>query len=149
VEDLEEIARFAKRMKPNFFMLSHLIPAVGSPVFDEAVRKGWLKNWDYRQYDMNHPVLDYGEGGLSFQEMREALNRVRGRFWADPRWVLGNLAFAGQRWLPGQFARMLAVSMFSRPSRGQLLGRAAEIARDYVKGRHGGDHSPSRFGNGA
>lgn len=80
----ESIARlrvFAHRLDPDFAMFSVLTPFPGTEIYEEAVRNGWIQDWNWSHYDMIHAVMSTET--LSAKELQEELYECYQSFYGS------------------------------------------------------------------
>lgn len=70
-KSIANLRNFANELNPDLAIFAILTPFPGTAVFDEAKRNGWIKDWNWANYDMVHAVMP--TESLSTQEVQEEL----------------------------------------------------------------------------
>ncbi len=96
LEHVKETARFAARWGVTWAQFSVLSPVEGTPLYDEALKKGWLGMTDAMNpfdADLARPAVmdEY----WTPQKLRKALRAAHFSFYARPSYVVSRLARAG------------------------------------------------------
>jgi anaerobic magnesium-protoporphyrin IX monomethyl ester cyclase len=89
-ETVRETFEFVKRTRPTGAQFNVAVPYPGTPMFDLAVEKGWVKpSLDWREL-YQHSANTRTES-LSEQELEEARRLAYRELYFNPRWFLGNV----------------------------------------------------------
>ncbi|UCH56723.1 MAG: cobalamin-dependent protein [Candidatus Bathyarchaeota archaeon] len=70
-ESIEGLRRFVEDVDPDLAIYMILTPFPGTPLYEEAAKKGWIEDWNWANYDMIHAVMPTET--LSTQELQEEL----------------------------------------------------------------------------
>ena len=81
-----ETVKFVEEIKPDDVGYYIATPYPGTPMFDYAKEKGWLKIEDFDKYDTATPIFETPT--LSMRELREIRERAFQRFYLRPTYVL-------------------------------------------------------------
>jgi anaerobic magnesium-protoporphyrin IX monomethyl ester cyclase len=57
VESIEKQREFANALDPDFAMFGILTPFPGTQVYEEAIRNGWIEDFNWSHYDMVHAIM--------------------------------------------------------------------------------------------
>ena len=87
-ESLDRQVALAKLIDVDFPAFHPITPVPGTPVFDNAVREGWISEEDFETFDWMSPVLD--SRFLSRDEIAAELYRMNKKFVNVP-WLLKGL----------------------------------------------------------
>jgi anaerobic magnesium-protoporphyrin IX monomethyl ester cyclase len=56
-ESIERLRKFSLDIEPDFAIYTVLTPFPGTKYFYEAKKKGWIKDFNYSNYDMAHAIM--------------------------------------------------------------------------------------------
>lgn len=87
-ESLDKQIALAKRLDVDFPAFHPITPVPGTPIFDEALREGWITEEQFDDFDWLSPVLD--SKYMSRDEIATALYRMNKQFVNTP-WMLRGL----------------------------------------------------------
>ena len=87
-ETLRRQADFAASLGIDFPAFHPITPVPGTPVYEEAVEKGWVEEGRFEDFDWLTPVLDSEH--MTRDEIADALYRMNRRF-ASPLWLARGL----------------------------------------------------------
>ncbi len=87
-ESLRRQVELAKRLDIDFPAFHPITPVPGTPIYDEAIREGWITEDDFDEFDWMTPVLD--SRYLTREEIAEELYRMNRQF-VNNRWLLRGL----------------------------------------------------------
>jgi anaerobic magnesium-protoporphyrin IX monomethyl ester cyclase len=88
-ESIEGVRAFANELDPDFGIFTTLTPFPGTEVYDEAIRKGWIEDYNLSNYDMAHAIMPTET--LSRMEVQEELYNCYREFYGSWRRRLGGL----------------------------------------------------------
>jgi anaerobic magnesium-protoporphyrin IX monomethyl ester cyclase len=87
-ESIEGLRRFVEDLDPDLAIFMILTPFPGTELYEEAVRNGWVEDWNWANYDMVHAVMPTET--LNTREVQEELYKCyRGFFGKLSRQVKG------------------------------------------------------------
>lgn len=87
-QSLEKQVALAKKIDVDFPAFHPITPVPGTPIFDEAIREGWITEDDFDDFDWLSPVLD--SQYMTRDEIAEALYKMNKQFVNTP-WMLRGL----------------------------------------------------------
>ncbi|MFX1453371.1 MAG: B12-binding domain-containing radical SAM protein [Promethearchaeota archaeon] len=90
---LKTIEWVKKKLRPSFVVWAAATPYPGTPFFDEALEKGWIKEipTDWSEYTMMDPVLELSE--LTKEDMKNLIKYAYKSMHFHPRYLLGRLIY--------------------------------------------------------
>lgn len=87
-ESIEGLRRYVEDLDPDLAIFMILTPFPGTELHDEAVRNGWIEDWNWANYDMVHAVMPTET--LSTREVQEELYKCyRGFYGRFTRQIKG------------------------------------------------------------
>ena len=87
-ESIEGLRRFVEDLDPDLAIFMILTPFPGTELYETALRSGWIEDWNWANYDMNHAVMPTET--LNRQEVQEELYACyRGFYGSLPRQLRG------------------------------------------------------------
>ena len=87
-QSLDRQVALAKRLDVDFPAFHPITPVPGTPIYDEALREGWITEADFDNFDWLSPVLD--SKYMTRDEIAMALYRMNKQFVNTP-WILRGL----------------------------------------------------------
>ncbi len=87
-ESLAKQVALAKRLDVDFPAFHPITPVPGTPIYDEAIAKGWITEEQFDDFDWLTPVLDTQY--MTRDEIAEALYRMNKEF-VNNKWLLRGL----------------------------------------------------------
>ncbi len=84
-DTVRETIRFARKLSPNYAQFSILTPYPGTPLYEEALAKGWLTSPDWSQFDILRPVMK--TPGISAKKLKRHLDWAFISFYLRPRFL--------------------------------------------------------------
>jgi|YNPNPStandDraft_1061719.scaffolds.fasta_scaffold08149_2 anaerobic magnesium-protoporphyrin IX monomethyl ester cyclase len=87
-ESLEEMVKFAIEINADYPGFHPITPVPGTPLWNEALEKGWLEVKDFGKFDWMTPVMSSAH--LSRREIEDSIVAMQKRF-LRLRWLLGGL----------------------------------------------------------
>jgi anaerobic magnesium-protoporphyrin IX monomethyl ester cyclase len=123
MEDLEETLRFAKRISPDYVLVTYTTPYPGTELYEEAKARGWLdplapfgRDWNLDNF-RRPPVM---EASLPREALVAFRRRFQNSFWwtnyslylRRPGFVLRGLAVAAH--YPGRLLRAFGLLLRTR-----------------------------------
>lgn len=94
-ETMEETIEFARKLPVDLLKFGICIAFPGTPMFDQAVKDGLIRSYDWDDYFVYSPELMFSHRNLSFDVIKKAADRgyrravlFNPRFWAQ-RFVRG------------------------------------------------------------
>ena len=122
-KDVERTIGFAKRLRPDFAMFNVLTIYPGTPLFDQAVKKGivekdfWIRFAENPDPTILPPVWTFN---LSRNELFDLQNKAYRAFYWQPRMLLKQLfAGGGIRGIIKRLRVGLAMLLFKNSAKGQ------------------------------
>lgn len=88
-ETMERTLKFCIDLDLEFAQFYCAVPFPGSRLYEEALQKGWIKDFSWPNFEQNFCVLDYGT--LSAKEIMDFRNRAFRRFYLRPKMILKTL----------------------------------------------------------
>ena len=70
-ESIEGLRRFVEDVDPDLAIYMILTPFPGTQLYEEAVKKSWIEDWNWANFDMIHAVMPTET--LSIPEVQEEL----------------------------------------------------------------------------
>ncbi|MEM2897558.1 MAG: radical SAM protein [Candidatus Bathyarchaeia archaeon] len=111
-ESIEELRKFVEYVDPDLAIFMVLTPFPGTDVYDRAMEKGWIEDFNLANYDMIHPIMPTET--LSIEALRKELYRCYRSFYGSwSRRLKGILS-------PNRFKRKVYRYMASRALLNQL-----------------------------
>lgn len=89
-DTIHETIAFLKRTRPTGAQFNVAVPYPGTPMFDTAIEKGWVKpslNWRELYQHSSNMRTD----SLNSEELEKARRMVYRELYFNPKWLLGNL----------------------------------------------------------
>lgn len=87
-ESIAGLRRFTDELDPDMAIFMILTPFPGTKLYEEAVQKGWIEDWNWANYDMVHAVMP--TDSLSRQEVQRELYDCYRKFYGRiPRQLQG------------------------------------------------------------
>lgn len=89
-ETINETVNFIKKTRPTGAQVNVAVPYPGTPMYELAVEKGWVKptiNWR----NLYQHAANMNAGSLTAEELEEARRRVYAQLYFDPKWFFGNV----------------------------------------------------------
>jgi anaerobic magnesium-protoporphyrin IX monomethyl ester cyclase len=80
-ESIAHTREFVDRLNPDFAIFTALTPFPGTEIFEEAMRNGWIEDFNWTDYDMAHAIMPTET--LSREEVQEELYRCYRRFFGS------------------------------------------------------------------
>jgi len=80
-ETIASLRNFVNNIDPDLAIFMILTPFPGTEVYDEARRNGWIKDMNWANYDMVHPVMPTEK--LTRIELQEELQRCYRNFYSS------------------------------------------------------------------
>jgi len=87
-QSLQKQVDLAKKIDVDFPAFHPITPVPGTPIFDEAIREGWITEDEFDDFDWLTPVLD--SKYMSRHEIANALHDMNKQF-VNTRWMLRGL----------------------------------------------------------
>ena len=84
--DIKKTISLARHLDPDFVQFTILTPYPGTPLFDIAREKGWLRSLDWREYNVLNPVMEIP--GLSPKKLKRLLNYAYIYFYLRPKYMI-------------------------------------------------------------
>ncbi|MHA1299800.1 MAG: B12-binding domain-containing radical SAM protein [Candidatus Helarchaeota archaeon] len=90
---LKTIEWVRTKLRPSFVVWAAATPYPGTPFFDEALEKGWIKEipTDWSEYTMMDPVLELSE--LSKEDVKNLIKYAYKSMHFNPRYLLGRAIY--------------------------------------------------------
>lgn len=88
-ESIRELRLFADELDPDFAVFTALTPFLGTEIYEEAKRNGWIEDHNLSHYDMAHAIMPTET--LSRLEVQEELYGCYRSFYGSWRRRLGGL----------------------------------------------------------
>ena len=85
-ETLEKTISFVLELDPDGILYSVATPYPGTPLYDLAVKMGWLRVTDWNKYDTAHPIFETPQ--LKMDELLEMKEKAYKKFYLRPRHVI-------------------------------------------------------------
>jgi anaerobic magnesium-protoporphyrin IX monomethyl ester cyclase len=82
-ESIAGLRDFVNELDPDLAIFAILTPFPGTAIYDEAKRNGWIKDWNWANYDMVHAVMPTET--LSTAEVQEELYKCYRSFFGSWR----------------------------------------------------------------
>jgi len=80
-ESIADLRAFADEIDPDFAIFAVLTPFPGTKLFEEAKRSGWIKDYNWSNYDMVHAIMPTET--LSRKEVQEELYKCYRSFYGS------------------------------------------------------------------
>jgi anaerobic magnesium-protoporphyrin IX monomethyl ester cyclase len=93
-ESIEQLREFASELDPDFAIFTALTPFLGTDIYDEAKRNGWIEDYNLSNYDMAHAIMPTET--LSRMEVQEELYNCYRYFYGSWKRRLGGLFSANK-----------------------------------------------------
>jgi anaerobic magnesium-protoporphyrin IX monomethyl ester cyclase len=78
-ESIEGLRHFVEDLDPDLAIYMILTPFPGTELYDEALRNGWIEDWNWANYDMTHAVMPTET--LNTREVQEELYKCYRAFY--------------------------------------------------------------------
>jgi anaerobic magnesium-protoporphyrin IX monomethyl ester cyclase len=104
VQSIQKQREFAIGLKPDFAFFSALTPFPGTEVYKEAIKNGWIEDFNWSHYDMVHAIMPTET--LSRMEVQEELYECYSSFYGPLSRKLG--AFFSANALKRRVSRYMA-----------------------------------------
>jgi len=88
-QSMERQGELARSLGIDYPAFHPITPVPGTPIYDEALRRGWITEEQFDEFDWLTPVLD--SRYMSRDEIAEAMHQLNQSF-VNPRWLLKGLA---------------------------------------------------------
>jgi len=88
-ESIAQLREFANELDPDFAIFTALTPFPGTEIYEEAKRKGWIKDFNLSHYDMAHAIMPTET--LSRMEVQQELYQCYRSFYGSWRRKLGGV----------------------------------------------------------
>jgi len=80
-ESIKSLREFVNDLDPDLAIFAILTPFPGTDIFEEAKRNGWIKDWNWANYDMVHAIMP--TESLSREEVQEELYKCYRSFYGS------------------------------------------------------------------
>ena len=80
-ESITSLREFVNDLDPDLAIFAILTPFPGTDIFEEAKRNGWIKDWNWANYDMVHAIMP--TESLSREEVQEELYKCYRSFYGS------------------------------------------------------------------
>ena len=80
-ESIEELRQFVNELDPDLAIFMILTPFPGTDLYEEAKLKGWIKNWNWADYDMVHAIMP--TESLSREQLQHELYKCYRSFFGS------------------------------------------------------------------
>jgi len=80
-DSIEGLRRFVDNLDPDLAIFMILTPFPGTELYEEAVRNGWIEDWNWAHYDMIHAVMPTET--LTRQEVQQELHDCYRSFYGS------------------------------------------------------------------
>ena len=87
-ESLQKQVKLAKSLDVDFPAFHPITPVPGTPIYDEAIAKGWITEQQFDDFDWLTPVLD--SKYMTRDEIAESLYQMNKQF-VNNKWLLKGL----------------------------------------------------------
>ena len=84
--DIKKTISLARHLDPDLVQFTILTPYPGTPLFDIAREKGWLRSLDWREYNVLNPVMEIP--GLNPKRLKRLLNHAYVYFYLRPKYII-------------------------------------------------------------
>ncbi len=78
-ESIEGLRRYVEDIDPDLAIFMILTPYPGTELYEEAMRNGWIEDWNWANYDMIHAIMPTEH--LTREEVQEELYRCYRGFY--------------------------------------------------------------------
>ncbi|MGD8506881.1 MAG: radical SAM protein [Candidatus Bathyarchaeota archaeon] len=94
IESMAQLREFANELDPDFAIFTALTPFPGTEIYEEAMRKGWIEDYNLSHYDMAHAIMPTET--LSRMEVQKELYKCYRDFYGSWRRRLGGVFSANK-----------------------------------------------------
>ena len=89
-DTIRETIRFVKRTRPTGAQFNVAVPYPGTPMYDLAVEKGWVKS-SPKWRELYQHAANMRTESLGQQELERARELAYRSLYFDPKWIMGNV----------------------------------------------------------
>jgi len=89
-QTIRETIRFARALSPNYAQFTLLTPFPGTPLYDQAKARGWLRDRRWSDFSMVDPVLKHP--GIPDHKLKRYIDWAYLSFYLRPRFLRQELA---------------------------------------------------------
>ncbi len=79
---IERLRAFANELDPHLAIFTVLTPFPGTQVYEDALRNGWIEDWNFGHYDMAHAIMP--TESLSREEVQRELYTCYKEYFGSP-----------------------------------------------------------------
>jgi len=94
VKDMDKTIAFAKKLKPDVVKFDIMMPLPSTPIFNEWMKKGFIVNHEWKNYNFHSSVRVYNHPNLSWSQIYAHLNKAYRQFYLSPTFLFRRLIFS-------------------------------------------------------